>query len=514
MADPLTWQIKFTNDSGPLKAATSEMDKFVVAMKAANDQLALIAKGEDKVGQEAEKGEKKTKSWFSQMLKADLIANAIERVEDKVIELGEAFVDSLVKAADLGYKSTVALTALTGSAEVAENIIQRANYFAKDTGENLELVRHEFQTLAAAGLRGDFLSGAVIAAHDFAATTGESAEGLTDMFKVIAGKGLDEMGLRRLQQYPGLLKEIEKETGHSTFQGLKAAFKIDPLQPTQAIALIEKAIKNFTHETNLGDVSEKFGMSFEGGIEKIKTNFTLMLEDLSQNPVFDHLRQSLSNVAKIFDPKSPEGKRFETAFAKAIDPVLKLIDKVLSNPDAIGNFFNKGLNAVEHIEKIAGVIIETIAVLKGIGIGAAAGTAIPGVGNIVGGIVGGAAAFAGAEGLKSYFSEDKPKEEPLDQTGDRHLPERIPHFAEGGVVSSPTVALVGEAGPEMIVPMDSVGKGGRGDQTNHVTINVQVSGMGEDHQIDEQSLAEKMRQILPGALISAFDQLGEQMGAA
>jgi hypothetical protein len=35
----------------------------------------------------------------------------------------------------------------------------------------------------------------------------------------------------------------------------------------------------------------------------------------------------------------------------------------------------------------------------------------------------------------------------------------LPHFAEGGLVTSPTVALVGEAGPEMIVPLSQMGAG-------------------------------------------------------
>jgi hypothetical protein len=42
----------------------------------------------------------------------------------------------------------------------------------------------------------------------------------------------------------------------------------------------------------------------------------------------------------------------------------------------------------------------------------------------------------------------------------------IPRMAEGGIVSSPTLALIGEAGPEAVVPLDRMNTGGG------VTVNV------------------------------------------
>jgi hypothetical protein len=43
---------------------------------------------------------------------------------------------------------------------------------------------------------------------------------------------------------------------------------------------------------------------------------------------------------------------------------------------------------------------------------------------------------------------------------------KIPRMAEGGIVSSPTLALIGEAGPEAVVPLDRMNTGGG------VTVNV------------------------------------------
>ena len=47
----------------------------------------------------------------------------------------------------------------------------------------------------------------------------------------------------------------------------------------------------------------------------------------------------------------------------------------------------------------------------------------------------------------------------------------IPMLAQGGIVTSPTLAMIGEAGPEAVVPLSKAGQYGMGGGTN-VTINV------------------------------------------
>jgi hypothetical protein len=46
----------------------------------------------------------------------------------------------------------------------------------------------------------------------------------------------------------------------------------------------------------------------------------------------------------------------------------------------------------------------------------------------------------------------------------------IPKMAEGGIVSKPTLALIGEAGPEAVVPLSKMNAGGGGD------VNINVTG--------------------------------------
>jgi len=77
----------------------------------------------------------------------------------------------------------------------------------------------------------------------------------------------------------------------------------------------------------------------------------------------------------------------------------------------------------------------------------------------------------------------------------------IPKLATGGIVTSPTTALIGEAGPEAVIPLSKMGESGIGNTINYnPTINVEMSGSnfsGED-------LAAKINEALHDNLRSGF----------
>jgi hypothetical protein len=60
----------------------------------------------------------------------------------------------------------------------------------------------------------------------------------------------------------------------------------------------------------------------------------------------------------------------------------------------------------------------------------------------------------------------------------------IPMLASGGIVDSATLALIGESGPEAVIPLDKLGNYGGG-----ITIN--VSGA-----LDPSAVARQIRQLL------------------
>lgn len=67
---------------------------------------------------------------------------------------------------------------------------------------------------------------------------------------------------------------------------------------------------------------------------------------------------------------------------------------------------------------------------------------------------------------------------------------KIPHMAEGGIVSSPTVALIGEAGPEAVVPL-----GKMGGQNVTININNPVVRNDADLAIIKQQVEQVLRPL-------------------
>jgi hypothetical protein len=116
--------------------------------------------------------------------------------------------------------------------------------------------------------------------------------------------------------------------------------------------------------------------------------------------------------------------------------------------------FNKLVDAAERINSIGGLAARILG-----------GLAMPIVGNVANIL----------EGLPNLSNLIPGGTEPT-----RPAPGRasIPRMAEGGIVSSPTLALIGEAGPEAVVPLDRLNNGGG------VTINV-TGGLATSAEIGE-----------------------------
>jgi hypothetical protein len=55
---------------------------------------------------------------------------------------------------------------------------------------------------------------------------------------------------------------------------------------------------------------------------------------------------------------------------------------------------------------------------------------------------------------------------------------KIPALADGGIVTGPTLALIGEAGPEAVIPLDRAGSMGGGD------VNIYVQGADPNAVVD------------------------------
>jgi SLT domain-containing protein len=78
-----------------------------------------------------------------------------------------------------------------------------------------------------------------------------------------------------------------------------------------------------------------------------------------------------------------------------------------------------------------------------------------------------------------------------------NIPE-IPNLAAGGIVTSPTIARIGEAGPEAVIPL---GGGGGGGMMPSITINFPVgSTVIMDNEASARALADQITQQIRSVL--------------
>jgi hypothetical protein len=75
-------------------------------------------------------------------------------------------------------------------------------------------------------------------------------------------------------------------------------------------------------------------------------------------------------------------------------------------------------------------------------------------------------------------------------------PEATP-MADGGIVTKPTLALIGEAGPEAVIPLS---RGRRGTGAGGVTVNVTVTGNNISGDREADALARKVAQSITDQL--------------
>jgi hypothetical protein len=80
------------------------------------------------------------------------------------------------------------------------------------------------------------------------------------------------------------------------------------------------------------------------------------------------------------------------------------------------------------------------------------------------------------------------------KTGARSTIGRVPMMADGGVVTSPTLAVIGEAGPEAVVPLSKLGRMGG--------VNFNITGS----RADASAIANEVRRVLRGEVGGALSR--------
>lgn len=213
-----------------------------------------------------------------------------------------------------------------------------------------------------------------------------------------------------------------------------------------------KLIKDLRFIIKNGDkIGEIFNAFRKAGIKEGAAN---LIQNLTKTAsIFKRgLARGLTRaVLKVF---GKTGLKFlAKAAAPAVGGILKLVGgplkaiagKTVAGIPVVGPLLNLGINLLlgDPVDK---AIVKTVGSTLGMGLGAVVGSVFPGPGTIVGGALGGIVGDWAAANLydwmKSAFSK---KEEPK--------------LAVGGIVTKPTRAIIGEAGPEAVIPLGHIYNG-------------------------------------------------------
>jgi hypothetical protein len=183
-------------------------------------------------------------------------------------------------------------------------------------------------------------------------------------------------------------------------------------------------------KNSIAETKEGIGAAFLPVLEEVLPYMQKFADWAQKNPqVFTRIAMTIGAIA---------------AAVVALNIALATNPFILATAAVIGLAvaFNKLVDAAERINSIGGLAARILG-----------GLAMPIVGNVANIL----------EGLPNLSNLIPGGTEPT-----RPAPGRfsIPRMAEGGIVSSPTLALIGEAGPEAVVPLDRMNTGGG------VTVNV------------------------------------------
>lgn len=215
------------------------------------------------------------------------------------------------------------------------------------------------------------------------------------------------------------------------------------------------------------------------------------------------VKDVLKQLNQLLDPASESGQRLVGIF-EGLDRALK---NLFSRWDGEGGLdrliddFNALLTRIEELVTTLGKITGSVgeAILKPAGdrdmsagarvaqiggktaayagMGAVMGSVIPGIGTLVGaGVGGGVGLTVGA--LEHLLGTD------------------IPWLAEGGMVTQPTLAMIGEAGPEVVVPLHKLSQfGGGGSVLVNLTQNITPTPEMDERQLADVAAREARREL-------------------
>lgn len=462
-APPLQWIFQFVDKvSGPAHAAEKSLGYF---------------------GKMSHEVEEAVDGLLEKFAGFELLKGAGELVEhlaEKMLDMGVEFGKSAIEAGLFEQKSAIGFEALTGSATKAKEVLEESKGFA----DQFAISYAESAALFKVGL----LKGLKF----------EGPNSITQFAQI--GVDLEKLGLgsaRNIVEAFGDVQAKGKLTARSLLAFKDTGVDFDVLakklgivvQKGQGFEALQKATEG-EHRISaarglpalldtlgekfgvLGGTAERSGNLIDGQVQKIKNSWEGLLGRVAESGVLDKIADTLGKIAKSMDPASESGKAWALTFDRlfsSADRFLKLFtpERLQSILDTVSKLALETELLAEALAKVVGFVAKITP--------AASSTALN-------------ALTGGASGAFD-------------------LGRKVLGFADGGRVTSPTLALIGEGGePENIIPDSKMPRGGT---QLHLEQHFHVS----DHAgLDTKELAHLMHELSLGDLQGAMDTLAQQMG--
>lgn len=391
--------------------------------------------------------------------------------------------------------------------------------FAEQFGMDLTGVRSQALTLLDRGFSTDTAFQVMQAVADMqssGAVSGADAEGIVRAMAQIRGK--DVLSLEELNGQLGEYIDVGKAMSRIA---ARVGVPVENLrnlisQGKVSSALGFEGLMDYFEQDKSGGKLGSRAMKAAQDIDKLEQRLRdrpkRFLEKMDLTGLMKGYQNFLQGLVKLTDPEGDFGKRIQAAMTKVLGAVEELFGRYLGEDgfkrleSDVGNLVAKIetlATALEKVVKLLGFVGETYGVATGvITEGASTGANIAGKG--IRGLT--TQLLPTLPGIGTLFKPlmlwlDANPERAADALGaEKH--------AAGGLVTRPHFGLVGERGPELIVPLSKLPmmrRGAGGGSTVNVTVNAPGATAAD---------AETIGQVVRREVTALFDELALSSGVA
>lgn len=483
-----------------------QVEEQLKRIKGNPEQFEKLMKAQHELSEATKKGREESEGFRHQLFEwveiGKEVGEVIEGVADRVVELGKEIVDTAAKTQDINLA-----VKLNVGEENVEKIDELAETFKEKTRFSATQIKQALLPLLQQGLGNDVqqLGDLTAAATDYAARTNTGIAGVQtalESFGNIALRG--QVNFRLLKQLKISENDFNDELASLLHTDRAGAVKLEKEGKAGKDNLLTAALNLIARQQggNLGPASEKSAATLGGTLDKLSHLKENLFEGIADSPGMHAVQGFLDNF--IATMEGPIGKdlvnKISDAFTSLFgdlsgpDGLAKMEDVIGSIAKKAGEFidgfssawpeiqadFEAALPVVEKLADLLGGIAKVLTALPRVAgeAGDRGGQSV--VDDVTGtvgrkDVVGGGhltldeqdrEAILGRAGKNGFFhqlfSRDKTlNREAFQQLEDENNPwEDVPQLAAGGIVTRPTLALIGEAGPEAVIPLDGSNRGG------------------------------------------------------